>query len=195
MRSNNASIISSVYCSLGVLSLYVAAAFNASAVACDLKSVVAKMSSAKPSVANATAKTPSTAAAWDGAENHAITGFWLAQSLDGQGNIVDQRFDNWFADHNELFVDVTPPATDNVCNGTWIQSGPREFKLRHMGWVFDSTNTFVIGTVGIRDTITLSADSQSFTGAEINTLYDLNGNVLGVFGPFDLQGTRLKVDF
>jgi hypothetical protein len=196
MRLTKAFPLSSVYCGLGVLSLSVASSFTGSAVACDLKSVVAKMASAKPSVATsaAAASTVSTTAAWSGSENPAITGYYHVLTL-SQGSVIDERFDNWFADHNELFVDETPPVEGNACNGTWVQSGEREYKLLHDTWQFDSTNTIVIAIGVIRDTVTLSKDRQSFSGTETFTVYDLNNNVLAVYGPFDLQGTRLKVDF
>jgi hypothetical protein len=29
----------------------------------------------------------------------------------------------------------------------------------------------------------------------MNTVYDVNGNVLAVYGPINLSGTRIKVDF
>jgi hypothetical protein len=124
----------------------------------------------------------------------AITGYYRVRTI-YQGSVIDERFDNWFADHNEVFVDETPPVQRNACNGTWVQSGAREYKLLHDTWQFDSTNTIVIAYGAIRDTITLSNDRESFSGTESFTVYDLNNNVLATFGPFDLQGTRIKVDF
>jgi len=195
MRLTKASLLSSVYCVPSVLALSAASLFSESAAAgCDLTTHLAKLNAAKVSVAGIVATAPSATAEWSGPENPAVTGYYLVLTL-YQGSIVDERFDNWFADHNELFIDQSPPPTGYVCNGTWVQSGRSEYKLMHKAWIFDSTNTFVIGTLGIRDTITLSKDRESFTGTEINTVYDANGNVLAVYGPFDLQGTRLRVDF
>jgi len=205
MRSKCASPIPTVHSILGILALHAlgvlaltAASFLISgrAVAgCDLTRHLAKLNSAKALAAGVEVRTPGAAAAFSGPQNRAITGYWLAVTVDGQGNVVDERFDNWFDDHNEVFVDQSPPPTGNVCNGTWVQTGSHEFKLLHKAWVFDSTNTIVIATVAIRDAITLSENKESFSGTETFTEYDLNGNVLGTFGPFDLQGTRLKVDF
>jgi hypothetical protein len=194
MRLTKAFPLSSVYYGLGVLSVSVASSLTGSAVACDLNSVVGKMASAKPSVAINAASTASATAIWSGPENPAITGYYLVRTL-SQGSVIDERFDNWFADHNELFVDETPPIAGNACNGTWVQSGEREYKLLHDTWQFDSTNTIVIAVGVIRDTVTLSKDRQSFSGTETFTVYDLNNNVLAMYGPFDLQGTRLRVDF
>lgn len=198
MRSKQTSVISTVGASL-IAS--VSSLCSEVAVAnCNVTMLLDRMNSAKASGAsvasgaNVTPSTSSAPAAFSGNEKRAIVGYWQVTSI-FQGSIVDGRFDNWFEDHNELFIDQSPPATDNVCNGTWVRSGEGEYKLRHMAWVFDSTNTIVVGTIGIRDTVTLSTDEQTFSGTEIDTVYDLNGNVLGVFGPIELQGKRVKVDF
>jgi hypothetical protein len=170
--------------------------YSASAAACDLTNVLSKASAADTTSATALVATASGAAPdWSGPEDSsAITGYWRVLTY-YQGSVVDERFDNWFADHNEVFVDETPPIEGNACNGTWIQSGPREFKLLHDTWQFDSTNTIVIAWAAVRDTITLSSDKQSFTGTETFTVYDLNNNVLAVYSGFNLSATRLKVDF
>jgi len=191
MRSRKAFRTNTV---LGMLTVFVGPLYSGTSAGCDLTNFLAKLNSAKPTVSGGAASTASATETFSGPENRAIKGYWQVASI-FQGSIVDGRFDNWFADHNELFIDQSPPATDNVCNGTWVQSGAREYKLRHMAWVFDSTNTLVIGTIGIRDTVTLSKDEQTFSGTEIDTVYDLKGNVLEVFGPIELQGTRVKVDF
>jgi hypothetical protein len=177
-----------------MLAVFVGCLYSGTSAGCNLTNFLAKLNSAKASLAGGAASAASATETFSGPESRAIKGYWQVVSI-FQGTIVDGRFDNWFADHNELFIDQSPPATDNVCNGTWVQSGAREFKLRHMAWVFDSTNTFVIGTIGIRDTVTIDKGEQTFSGTEVNTLYDLNGNVLGVFGPIELQGTRVQVDF
>jgi len=189
------SLFSSNVAALGLVIACATSMYSGSAAAgCDTTTHLAKLSSAKVSVAGAETSTSSATADWSGPENPAITGYWLVLST-YQGSVVDERFDNWFADHNELFIDQSPPPTGYACNGTWVQFGHLEYKLLHKAWIFDSTNTVVIGTVGIRDTVTLSEDRESFTGTEMNTVYDVNGNVLAVYGPINLSGTRIKVDF
>jgi len=132
---------------------------------------------------------------WSGPENPAITGYWLVIDTDALGNVTDERFDNWFADHNEVFMDQSPPPTGNAYNGTWVQSAWQGYKMLHKAWVFDSTNTIAIGVFAIRAEVTLEKGDESFSGTETGTVYDLNGNVQAVYGPFEIKGTRIKVDF
>jgi hypothetical protein len=190
MRLKTVSLLSTA------LSASIAASFSGPAVAgCELTSQLARLSSAKSTVQSSATSLASPTAAWSGPESQAITGYWHIQTLDDLGNVLDQRFDNYFADHNELFVDTTPPVQGNTCNGTWIQTGRLEFKLLHLTWQFDSSNTIAIAYAAIRDVISLSKDEQSLSGTESFVLYDLNGNVQATFGPFVLKGKRVTVNF
>jgi hypothetical protein len=183
-----------VFC--GVVALCVVSLPSGSAVACDLGKRLASMgiSARTPAVTNA-ASTPSATANWSGREDAAITGFWLVNMFDANGTLVDQIYENAFRDHNQLEIDQTPPELGNSCNGTWVQSGEREYKVYHPTWQFDPT-TFVANAYGVlRETWKLSEDGQSFSGTNVITLYNLDGSFAG--GPFEfqLQGKRLKVDF
>jgi hypothetical protein len=177
------------------LAFPVALCTGRAALGCDL---FAHFGTVKPAITSSVAKpaSPTTAptADWSGDETGAITGYWLIVDT-YDGSVTDERFDNYFADHNEVFMDQSSPPTGNACNGTWRQSGLHEFKLLHKAWVFDSTNTFPIGSFALRATITVSDDARSLSGTETGTVYDLNGNVLTVYGPFDISGNRIRVDF
>jgi len=52
------------------------------------------------------------------AANGISTGYWSVKTTNDQGNALDRRFDNYFEDHNELFVDTTPPVEGNTCNAS-----------------------------------------------------------------------------
>jgi hypothetical protein len=111
-----------------------------------------------------------------------------------QGQVVDMYFDSWHADGNELFIDATPPALDNVCQGIWKQVGHRTFKLKHVSWTFDQ-NGNVTGTMIFHDVVHLARDGNSFTGSENVFLYDLTGDLTNSFLGDVLQATRITVDF
>jgi hypothetical protein len=152
--------------------------------------------SAKTPVATVAATTPSATAEWSGSEGHAIVGFWLVNWLDANGTLVNQGYDNVFADHNEFEIDQGDPRLGNSCNGTWVQSGEREYKLYHPSWQSDPTNDYVtFAYIVLREVRTVSKDGQSFSGTNTITLYNLDGSFAG--GPivFQLEGKRLKVDF
>ncbi len=115
-------------------------------------------------------------------------GLWHTVYLSG-GVVVDQGFETYHADGTEMIVDLSPPATDNVCSGAWIQTGPATFTLNHPSWVFDPDGN-LIGTAVIRDVITVSRDNNAFTGTETVDVYDTNGNLADHFDN-TVKGTRI----
>ena len=177
---------------LSVLSL-----LSWSAVACDLPARLASIGMSATTKNVATAVRPARAPThWSGREDSVLVGFWLVNMFDANGTLVDQIYKNVFADHNEFEVDQTPPNLGNTCNGTWVQSGAREFKVYHPSWQFDPSNGFAaFEYIVLRETLTVSKDGETFTGSLQITVYNLDNSYAG--GPFDFtyQGKRLKVDF
>ncbi len=125
--------------------------------------------------------------------NAPITGLWNVTDTNG-GQVVDRYFDSWHADGNELFIDATPPALDNVCQGIWKQVGRRTYKLKHVSWTFDQNGNNT-GTAIFHDVVHISRDGQSFTGTEDVYLFDLNNNPVASFLGDELKATRITVDF
>ncbi len=122
-----------------------------------------------------------------------IVGLWQVSDY-YQGQLVDQYFDTWHADGNELFIDGTNPAEDNVCQGIWTAATPNTYKLKHMAWYFDDGGN-LLGYVVFHDVIQMGTDNNSFTGTEDIFVYDLNGNLIGEYDGDNLQATRISVDF
>jgi len=130
-----------------------------------------------------------------------IVGLWDVKDY-YQGQLIDEYFDTWNSDGNELFIDATDPIEDNVCQGIWApapfaggQSTPsRTYKLKHVAWGFDDTGTLQYRAV-FHDIITLSADGKSFTGTEDVYVYDLEGNLTSQYLGDVLQATRITIDF
>lgn len=124
-----------------------------------------------------------------------IVGFWN-ELVYYQGSMIDQRYDNWFADHNELWVDLSPPATNDVCNGVWKQVGRLTYKLRHMGFNFDATTGNLINTWVFDQVAVLSEDGNSFTATETEYEYDTTGTVLlATYTGISSTATRFTVNF
>ncbi len=177
----------------------VAASFNLlvqTAAACDRDKLARLASGAslaahvKTSATEASKQVASTGMAKPG---ESMTGLWLVTDL-YQGQVFDQYFDSWHADGNELFVDDTSPAADNVCQGIWQQVSTNTFKLKHVSWTFDGTGA-VNGTAIFHDVVQVSADGNSFTGTENVYVYDLNGNLIAEYDGDNLQASRIRVDF
>lgn len=122
-----------------------------------------------------------------------MVGLWNVVDTN-QGEVVDVYFDTWNNDGNEFFIDGTNPAADNVCQGTWVQTSARSYKLKHVSWTFDESGN-LSGTAVFHDAVTVSADGNSYTGTEDVFVYDLGGNLIGEYLGDSLQATRISVDF
>jgi hypothetical protein len=124
--------------------------------------------------------------------NDSIVGLWHVRFLSG-GLLYDEGFDQWHSDGSEILNDNgVPPAQGNVCLGVWKKVGSRTFKLKHPAWNWDA-NGNLVGTLIIRESVTLDADGDSYQGTFTFDFYDLNGNLTSeVKG--DLNAKRITVD-
>lgn len=112
-----------------------------------------------------------------------IVGLWhVAFLLDPNGgfstagpNVFDEGFDAWHADGTETLNDIPVPASGNVCLGTWTQSGPLTYLLKHVTWVYDPTNTTLVAVGTITEQITLDAAGNHYTGTATFNGLDLTG--------------------
>jgi hypothetical protein len=120
-----------------------------------------------------------------------IVGLWKIDFLAG-GVIVDVAFDAWHSDGTEILNDYTDPIEDNVCLGVWQQTATRAYKLKHPSWYFD-TNGNLLGTVIIHESVSLSADGNSFSGPAVEDVYDTSGNLLDVLNA-QVMATRITAD-
>src|SRR5579875_1198012 len=57
-------------------------------------------------------------------------GLWESTFNGAEGSTV-VGFESIYADGNELLIDNSAPATDNVCSGVWEQTGPRTYRIDH----------------------------------------------------------------
>ena len=120
-----------------------------------------------------------------------IVGLWDVQFL-ADDMVVDEGFDQYHSDGTEILNDTPPPAAGNVCLGVYQHTGGRSLKLKHPSWIYDPTNTFVIGTATILEQITVDKKGNSFAGTFTVQLKDLNGGSLGPDLTGDLKGTRIR---
>jgi len=120
-----------------------------------------------------------------------IVGLWNVTFTSG-GQTVDVAFDVWHSDGTEILNDYTNPIEGNVCLGVWKQTGPRTFKLKHPSWSFD-TNGNLLGTVIIRETVTLSPDCNQYKGEYTYDIYDTSGTFVNEYTG-SIAATRIQVD-
>lgn len=113
----------------------------------------------------------------DAQANPSITGLWLI-TFTADGQLFDEGFDAWHADGLEILNDTPPPATGNICIGTWVQTDSRSFQLTHPSWTFDD-NGNLNGIAVLAEQITLDPSGASFSGTFTGDLFDLNNNNIG----------------
>jgi hypothetical protein len=119
-----------------------------------------------------------------------LAGLWM-KTYTQDGQVVDMGFDTFNADGNEMIVDISPPVSDNVCNGVWTQTGTFTYSLYHISWTFD-LNGNLTGTAVFKETYTLSRDGNSFTGSGNAQLFDNDGKLVQDFGTAQISATRIK---
>ena len=118
-----------------------------------------------------------------------IVGLWDVKFLI-DGVVGDEGFDQYHSDGTEILNDTPPPAAGNVCLGVWEKKG-HSIVLKHPSWIYDPTNTFVVGTATILETINVAKGGQTFTGTFTIQFRDLSGNSLGPDLGGQLQATRI----
>jgi hypothetical protein len=118
-----------------------------------------------------------------------IVGLWQTSYLSNKV-VVDQGFEQWHSDGSEILIDTAPPATDNVCIGTWVQTGTYSYSLTHPSWTFDMAGNLT-GTALILNSVTLSHDGEKFTGSFTIKTFDVNGVLTGTFEG-QLSAVRIK---
>ncbi|MGH8215729.1 MAG: hypothetical protein ACREPZ_08550 [Rhodanobacteraceae bacterium] len=112
------------------------------------------------------------------------------------GAPVDHAYVSWLADGSEIMNSGRPAGDGDVCTGVWAQTGARTYAINHfmLAWAqnvnadgIDIDNTFV-GPAHLQETITLSRDGSSYTGAFVLTQYDPNYNII-LPGGIPIKGT------
>jgi hypothetical protein len=126
-------------------------------------------------------------AAADPPGNMPIVGFWKTTfTAEGNGSqgppdgtVVDWGLQQWHSDGTEIHnTALRPPSIGHFCLGTWEIAGPRQYKLNHFAIAWTNDGSAYLGLGNIHETVTLSADHNSFSGTFTIDQYDTGGNVL-----------------
>jgi hypothetical protein len=120
-----------------------------------------------------------------------IVGLWFGTVyIDGQEAF--HGYETWSGDGTEILIDDSAPATDNVCIGVWVQTGPLTYRLKHPSWNFDM-NGNLLGTVMITEDIDLANNGTSYYATIAIDEYDTMGNFLGRQAA-TIKATRITTD-
>jgi hypothetical protein len=134
-----------------------------------------------------------------------IVGLWhvtfTAQGNSGgppDGTPIDNAMVVWHSDGTEIMNSGRPPQDGDFCMGIWKKAG-NKYNLNHFAWGGnDTTNAPAgignpAGPTRITETVTLSADGNSYTGTFILKATDTSGNttahIVGV-----VSATRVTMD-
>ena len=119
-------------------------------------------------------------------------GLWAVNVTLG-GQVIYQAFESFTLDGLEFLNDNGPTLEGNVCFGVWTAPSRNTIKVYHPSWNYDMSGN-LIGTVVIRDQITLDASGNSFKGTVVVDTYDLNGNVAAPELQAQLSGKRITAN-
>jgi hypothetical protein len=123
-----------------------------------------------------------------------IVGMWRVQFVSG-GAAIDKTFVQWHDDGTELMNSSRNPDTQSFCMGVWQNTGGSTYELNHYGISWDPTisTTTPQGLANIRETVTLAADGNSYSGTFTLVQYDESGNVLATVAG-TIIGYRVNVN-
>jgi hypothetical protein len=125
-----------------------------------------------------------------------IVGLWHVMYTAADQSTFNNTFDTWHADGTEFESAYLAPAGGDVCVGVWRQTGLRNIKLHHVGWLFNpstptatATNTFTLD-----EEIAVSRDGHSYSGTFTFKIWNLDGTPTPVEVTGTIAATRITVD-
>jgi hypothetical protein len=105
-----------------------------------------------------------------------IVGLWhVLFTADGQ--TVQEAYQVWNQGGTEVHNPNVDPRTGSVCLGVWKHASHGTYKLAHRVWNYDSNGDF-LGTINLSETLTVSADGKTHSGAFALDFYDPTGKFL-----------------
>jgi hypothetical protein len=124
-----------------------------------------------------------------------IVGMWTVGFYHQDNQLWDVAIEQFSADGNEMTNDnAYPPAQGNLCWGVWTRAEKDQYKIKHIGWVFDANGSY-FGRFDFEATLVLNDHGDGFTGSYKSDQEDLSGNILpGFHDEGTLKATRFKVD-
>lgn len=128
-----------------------------------------------------------------------LEGAWNAVLTADEGNFQEaERYT--FADGSSIDdgtlvfsneVDAVPPCGSD--HGNWMRTGSRQFKLTHGAFCVDLSSGAPAYRIKFRETITLNARDDQFTGRGVFEVFDPNGGLL-FSATYGVRGTRMAVE-
>jgi hypothetical protein len=92
-------------------------------------------------------------------------------------------------------LSFSPLGVASAGHGAWEMTGKKTFDLTYINLTFDAFSTGnPTGTLKVRQTTTIDASGNSYTGSGDYTYYDLDGNPIpSISGTFTITAKRILV--
>jgi hypothetical protein len=131
----------------------------------------------------------------DAERKHSIVGMWTVGFYDARNKLWDVAIEQFNTDGNEMTNDnAYSPALGNLCWGVWTKEEKGKYKMKHVGWVFNSDGSY-FGRFDFKATLTLNSHGEGFTGTYVGDQEDLSGNILpGMHDEGTLKAARFGAD-
>jgi hypothetical protein len=104
-----------------------------------------------------------------------IVGLWYVQFTIA-GNVIQDAYQLWNAGGTEVHNPNVDPRAGNVCLGVWKRAaGTNTYILAHRVWNYDTAGNW-LGTINLRETLTVGGGGNSHSGSFTLDFYDTSGN-------------------
>ncbi len=104
------------------------------------------------------------------------------------GTLVDHGYSVWHSDKTEILNSSRKPLTGSFCLGVWEKVDRRTYRLNHFALAFDDTGATPVGTVNIREEVTVGPEGRLYKGSFTFDFYDTNG----VHYPSNVPGNHIS---
>ena len=107
-----------------------------------------------------------------------VVGMWSV-TLTTPNGPFDWGYQVWHEDGTEIMNSGSrAPATENFCMGVWAQTGSFTYKLNHFALSYDQVSGALNAKVNIKETVTVDAKGNSFSGPFSADIYSPTGGLL-----------------
>jgi hypothetical protein len=163
--------------------------------ASELLSALLEAQTSSASAAALQGLSPSSDQRAAGSKHASIVGMWVVGFYHSGNQLWDAGIEQFSSDGNEVMNDnAFPPSEQNICWGTFVSVGNGQYKLKHIGWSYD-TNGNYLGRADFAATITLTDHGDGYTAAYVLDQEDLSGNIIPAYhDEGTLKATRFKAD-
>jgi hypothetical protein len=102
-----------------------------------------------------------------------IVGLW---SFTINGSAADWGYQEWHSDGTEIINSGGhPPAGGNFCLGTWRQTGPNTYHLKHFPLAYNPATQALMFRIVVTEDVTIDATGNAFSGPVTEQVYDPTG--------------------